>query len=90
MRRPRRGATTPAIGGAAFASDFAVGGDGSAAHFNDDAARAVLLVHPLKLGMDWCVANMRWVQAVILAAAFTPTLAMLHCSTAGSDKTGSN
>ncbi len=66
-----------AIGGGAFARDLALGGGGSAAHFNDDAAKAVLLAHPLKLGMDWCVANMRWVEAVIVVVALAPTLVML-------------
>jgi zinc protease len=61
-----------AFGGLAIARDFAVGGEGSAAHFNDPAAKAVLLRHPLKRGMDWYVGHLRWVTAGIVALSVLP------------------
>jgi zinc protease len=66
-----------AVGGGAFARDFALGGGGSASHFNDDAAKAALLSHPLKLGMDWSVAHMNWLRVAILAIALLIPGAML-------------
>ena len=66
-----------AVGGAAFARDFALGGGGSASHFNDDAAKAALLAHPLKLGMDWSVAHMNWLRVAILVIALLIPGAML-------------
>lgn len=55
-----------AFGGAAVARDCAVGGGGSAAHFNDHAARAVLLHHPLKRALDWSMANGAWFTVAIV------------------------
>jgi RNA polymerase sigma factor (sigma-70 family) len=63
-----------AVGGGAIARDLALGGGGSAAHFNDAAAKAVLLNHPLKLGMDWTLAHMPWFLAVVIAASIAPPL----------------
>jgi hypothetical protein len=59
-----------AVGGGAFASDFALGGGGSAAHFNDDAAKAALLAHPLKVGMNWSMVHINSLRAAIFAVAF--------------------
>jgi hypothetical protein len=46
-----------AYGGGAVAHDYAVGGAAWAAHANDAEAKAVLLEHPLKRGLDWYVAH---------------------------------
>jgi len=67
-----------AFGGTAFASDNAVGGGGWASHFNDDQAKALLLNHPLKLGMDWFVAHQVWAAwwfvPVVLLVVLLPFL----------------
>jgi hypothetical protein len=39
--------------GAAVAHDYAVGGRAWAQHANDDAAKSILLNHPLVRGMGW-------------------------------------
>lgn len=66
-----------AFGGAAIARDFAVGGGGSALHFNDDAAEAVVLNHPLKRGLDWSIANRTWVTAAIVVFSVAFPLALM-------------
>jgi hypothetical protein len=58
-----------ALGGGAIAHEYAVGGDALAIHANDEAAKAVLLDHPLKLGMDWYTANSTWPAIGIVALA---------------------
>ena len=69
-----------AYGGAAVARDYAVGAAAVATHANDEAAKAVLLNHTLKLGMDWCSANPAWVTLsmilvpLLLAAAMAPLM----------------
>lgn len=55
-----------AFGGAAIAHDYAVGGTAQAAHANDDAAKAVLLSHPLKQGMDWYIEHTALATVVLL------------------------
>lgn len=55
-----------AFGGAAVAHDYAVGGAAFARHANDQAAKAVLLDHPLAAAMQWYVANQAWGTAVIV------------------------
>jgi zinc protease len=64
-------------GGTVYAHDYAVGFSGSAAHFNDDAAKAVLLTHPLTLAMDWSMANMSWLRVAIFVAGFGLPVAIL-------------
>jgi RNA polymerase sigma factor (sigma-70 family) len=66
-----------AFGGAAFAHDYAVGGGAFAAHANDEAAKAVLLDHPLKHGMDWTIQNQTWFLIVIVLLSVLPTLVMI-------------
>jgi RNA polymerase sigma factor (sigma-70 family) len=66
-----------AYGGGACAHDYAVGGGVWAAHANDDAARAVLLNHPLKVGLDWVDANMTWYLVVVVLLSVLPTLVLL-------------
>lgn len=63
-----------AFGGAAIARDFAVGGFAQAAHANDEAAKAVLLTHPLKVGMDWYAAHTGLMTVVILVIALLPSV----------------
>ncbi len=65
-----------AYGGAAVAHDYAVGGEASAWHANDEAARAVLMDHPLKQGMEWFVANQTWFLAVIILVSLLPCAAL--------------
>jgi RNA polymerase sigma factor (sigma-70 family) len=59
-------------GGAALAHDFAVGGGAWAAHANDDAAKAVLLDHPLVLGMNWYAANLELCVGMLLVVVLLP------------------
>jgi RNA polymerase sigma factor (sigma-70 family) len=66
-----------AYGGGAWAQDYALGGAAVATHANDDAARAVLLDHPLKHGMDWLMANQTWYLVVVIALSVLPTLIMI-------------
>jgi RNA polymerase sigma factor (sigma-70 family) len=66
-----------AYGGGAWALDYALGGAAVAAHANDDAARAVLLDHPLKHGMDWLMANQTWYLVGVIALSVLPTLIMI-------------
>ena len=63
-----------AVGGAAFARDYALGPQGWATHFNDDAAKAVLLGHPLKRGMDWYIANTSWITPSIVVLSMLSIL----------------
>ncbi len=63
-----------AFGGCAMARDFAVGGMAQALHANDDAAKAVLMTHPLKVGMDWYAAHNILMMVLTLTVAFTPSL----------------
>lgn len=63
-----------AYGGGALAHDYAVGGGAWAQHANDEAARAVLLDHPLKRGMDWFAANMTWMMCGIVLLSVLPCL----------------
>ena len=60
-----------AFGGAAFALDLAVGGGGAAPHFNDAPARGGLMAHPLKQGLEWCLAHR---FGLIAAAVAIPLL----------------
>jgi RNA polymerase sigma factor (sigma-70 family) len=55
-----------AFGGAAAALEYAAGGAAFAAHANDEAAKAVLLDHPLTVAMNWYLANQGWGLAIIL------------------------
>ncbi len=61
-----------AFGGGAGARDFAVGGAAFAEHANDEAAKAVLMNHPLVGAMNWYIANQAWGTAilVLLSLAF--------------------
>jgi RNA polymerase sigma factor (sigma-70 family) len=52
-----------AYGGAAVAHSYAVGGGAWAEHANDDAARALLLDHPLRHAIEWSGANGGWIGA---------------------------
>lgn len=61
-----------AFGGAAIAHDFAVGGGAWAEHFNDQAANAVLLDHPIVKGMDWYNANLAVCIIGIIAVSLLP------------------
>lgn len=63
-----------AYGGAAMAHDFAVGGAVNALHANDAAAKAVLMSHPLKVGMDWYVAHNALMTAIIVLIVLIPSL----------------
>ena len=66
-----------AFGGGAFAHDVALGGGGWAPHFNDGVARAVLLDHPLKRGMDWFLAYRAWaIAAMVAPGLLMPALVM--------------
>jgi RNA polymerase sigma factor (sigma-70 family) len=56
-----------AYGGAAFAHDYAIGGTARALHANDDAAKEVLLNHPLKRGVDWYAGHTTLVTIVLVA-----------------------
>jgi hypothetical protein len=66
-----------AYGGAAIAHDYAVGGEASARHANDEAAKAVLLQHPLVRGTNWYIANTGWCTTVIVLLSVLPTPVML-------------
>jgi zinc protease len=66
-----------AYGGAAIAHDYAVGGEASARHANDEAAKAVLLEHPLVRGTKWYIANTGWCTTVIVLLSVLPTPVML-------------
>jgi RNA polymerase sigma factor (sigma-70 family) len=66
-----------AYGGAAIAHDLAVGGGAWAAHANDDAARAVLLDHPLARGVQWLNENMTWFVIGLVLLSVLPTVAMM-------------
>jgi hypothetical protein len=66
-----------AFGGGAVAHDYAVGGGAWAEHANDAAAKAVLLDHPLKQGMDWYIAHTGWVTAGLVAFAVLLPAALL-------------
>lgn len=55
-----------AFGGGVFSYKYALGGGGAAPHFNDAAARAVILVHPLKRGFDWYAAHVHWVTVAVV------------------------
>ncbi len=63
-----------AYGGCAMARNFAVGGMAHALHANDDAAKAVLMEHPLKLGMDWYAAHNVLMMAVMMFIAVIPSV----------------
>jgi hypothetical protein len=63
-----------AYGGGAMARDLAVGGTAQALHANDDVAKAVLLTHPLKHGMDWYAAHNVLMLVVIMTMAFIPSV----------------
>jgi RNA polymerase sigma factor (sigma-70 family) len=52
-----------AFGGAALANQYAVGGGGGAAHFNDAAARALVLGHPFHTLTQWFDAYWGWFLA---------------------------
>jgi zinc protease len=65
-----------AYGGGAFAQDFAVGGDAIATHANDEAAKAVLLDHPLVLGIQAMQDYFAWYIVGIVALSLLPTLVM--------------
>jgi hypothetical protein len=67
-----------AFGGLAVAQEYAVGGGGSAAHFNDDAAKATLLDHPLKRGMDWYLSNPVSSNGLFIFISFLMGLAILR------------
>jgi zinc protease len=66
-----------AFGGAAIAHEYAVGGEALAIHANDEAAKAVLLDHPLKQGMDGYAANSTWPVIAIVAFALLMSCLML-------------
>jgi zinc protease len=66
-----------AYGSAAIAHDYAVGGEASARHANDEAAKAVLLEHPLVRGTKWYIANTGWCTTVIVLLSVLPTPVML-------------
>lgn len=61
-----------AFGGAAIAHDFAVGGGAWATNANDEAAKAVLMAHPLKQAMDWYVAHNALMTAAIILLSLLP------------------
>lgn len=61
-----------AFGGAAIAHDFAVGAGAWAEHINDQAAKAVLLDHPIVQGMDWYNANLAFCLIGIAALSLLP------------------
>jgi RNA polymerase sigma factor (sigma-70 family) len=65
-----------AYGGAAIAHDYAVGGEAFARHANDEAAKAVLLEHPLVHGTQWYIANTGWCTTVIVLLSVLPALLM--------------
>ena len=67
-------AKSAAYGGCAIAQQFAVGGTALALQANNQVAEAVLLSHPLKLGMDWYVANTSRMTAVIVAISLLPSV----------------
>lgn len=56
-----------AFGGAAIARDYALGGGGAARHFNDPAAKELLLAHPLVVGMRRYAANATWISVALAA-----------------------
>jgi RNA polymerase sigma factor (sigma-70 family) len=66
-----------AYGGAAVARDYAVGGGAWAHHVNDEAARAVLLNHPLVRGLGWYNAHTGWCTAAIVLLSLLVPGAML-------------
>jgi zinc protease len=66
-----------AFGGLAIAGDLAVGGEGFAHHFNDPIARATLLSHPLKRGMDGFSQHLGWGIAAIVAVSVLPSALMV-------------
>lgn len=55
-----------AFGGAAVAHDHAVGGAAFAQHANDEAAKGVLLNHPLVAAMRWYIANQMWATVALV------------------------
>jgi RNA polymerase sigma factor (sigma-70 family) len=55
-----------AFGGAAVANDFAVGGTAIARHANDEAAKALLMDHPLVAAMQWYIAHQAWAMVALL------------------------
>jgi zinc protease len=66
-------ARNKAFGGAAIAHDDAVGGEAQGIHANDDAAKAVLLYHPLVQGIQWYIGHKGWVLIpVILFSVLIP------------------
>jgi zinc protease len=66
-----------AFGGGAIAHEYAVGGEALAIHANDEAAKAVLLDHPLKQGVEWYAANSTWPAIGIGALAMLLPCLML-------------
>jgi RNA polymerase sigma factor (sigma-70 family) len=54
-----------AYGGGAVAHGYAVGGAAWAEHANDEAAKALLLDHPLRHAIEWCGANGGWLGGAI-------------------------
>jgi RNA polymerase sigma factor (sigma-70 family) len=66
-----------AYGGGALAHEYAVGGAASALHANDDAARAVLLDHPLVQGMQWYMANSTWLLGLLVLLSLLGPLTMI-------------
>jgi RNA polymerase sigma factor (sigma-70 family) len=66
-----------AYGGAAVAHDYAFGGGVWAHHANDEAAKAILLNHPLVRGMGWYNAHTGWCTTVIVLLSLLVPGAML-------------
>jgi hypothetical protein len=66
-----------AYGGAAVAHGYAVGGGAWAQHVNDEAAKAILLNHPLVRGVEWYNANTGWCTTVIVLLSLLVPGAML-------------
>ena len=63
-----------AFGGAAVARDFAVGGAAMAREANTDAAKAVILTHPLVVGYRKAAGNLANFVPVIVLACLLPVL----------------
>lgn len=67
-------AKSAAFGGCAMAQQFAAGGTALALQANNAAAEAVLLTHPLKLGMDWYVAHNSVMTVAIIMVSLLPSV----------------
>jgi hypothetical protein len=83
-----------AYGGAAVAHEYAVGGAATAEHANDAEARAVLLEHPLKQGMDWYAKHPNLITTVLVGlpvlVSFLLPLAIYRRAEQGEGGGGSN